>query len=225
MLEQTALLRLMQLISPSLPVGGFTYSQGLEWAVEAGWVMSGDAFADWQRQIIADTLGGLDWPVLIRLYRACAADDSGQFARWSDFLLAARETCELRREEQQRGQALSRLILEWPDLPLDGAWLPALRQSQLAGMAWLGWQWAIPLEALAMGYGYSVLESGVMAGLKLVPFGQQKAQSLLRELSALLPAAFARAGRLEDDALGGSFPLQAIASSRHETQYSRLFRS
>lgn len=225
MLEQTALLRLMQLISPSLPVGGFTYSQGLEWAVEAGWVISSDAFADWQQQIIADTLVGLDWPVLIRLYRACAAGDSQGFACWSDFVLAARETRELRLEEQQRGQALSRLILDWPDLPLDAAWLPALRQSQLAGMAWLGRQWVIPLEALAMGYGYSVLESAVMAGLKLVPFGQQKAQSLLRELSALLPAAFARAGRLGDDELGGSFPLQAIASSRHETQYSRLFRS
>lgn len=225
MTEEIALLRLMQLISPSLPVGGFTYSQGMEWAVEAGWVASSGEFSDWQRHIITDTLGAVDWPVLIRLYNACETSDSAQFAFWSDFLLACRETHELRLEERQRGQALSRLILEWRDLPLSESWLPALRQSQLAGMAWLGRQWRIPLHSLALGYGYSVLESGVMAGLKLVPFGQQKAQSLLHELSALLPAAFDRAQALHDDELGGSFPLQSIASSCHETQYSRLFRS
>ncbi|WP_413737612.1 urease accessory protein UreF [Sodalis sp. RH21] len=225
MLNQIALLRLMQLVSPSLPVGGFTYSQGLEWAVETGWIDSGDAFVRWQRQIIDDTLGRVDLPVLIRLYRACESDDSAGFQRWSDFLLANRETGELRLEERQRGLALARLIGDWPDLPVSAPWLPALRQSQLAGMAWLGWQWGIPLEPLALGYGYSWLESSVMAGLKLVPFGQQKAQSLLRELAPLLAGAFIQAGLLDDDGLGGSFPLQAIASACHETQYSRLFRS
>lgn len=220
-----ALLRLLQLISPSLPVGGFTYSQGLEYAVEAGWVASDTDFVRWQQRIIEDTLGGVDWPVLVRLYRACEKDDSHGFACWSDFLLANRETGELRNEEKQRGQALARLIAEWPDLPFTPPWQPALSQCQLAGFAWLGWQWGVPARALALGYGYSWLESSVMAGLKLVPFGQQKAQSLLRVLSATLPEVFAKAMTLEDDELGGSFPLQAIASSCHETQYSRLFRS
>ncbi|WP_213990147.1 urease accessory UreF family protein [Sodalis sp. dw_96] len=220
-----ALLRLLQLISSSLPVGGFTYSQGLEYAVEIGWVASDTDFVRWQQQIIEDTLGRVDWPVLMRLYRACDADDSRGFAYWSDFLLANRETGELRGEEKQRGQALSRLIAEWPDLPFTPQWQPAVRQCQLAGFAWLGCRWGITPQALALGYGYSWLESSVMAGLKLVPFGQQKAQSLLRSLSATLPEALARAVTLEDDELGGSFPLQAIASSCHETQYSRLFRS
>ncbi len=225
MLNHIALLRLMQLTSPSLPVGGFTYSQGLEWAVEIGWINSGEAFVGWQRQIIQDTLGHLDLPVLIRLFQACEAEDNAAFLHWSNFLLANRETGELRQEERQRGQALARLIADWPDLAPGPAWLPALRQSQLAGMAWLGRQWSIPLEPLALGYAYSWLESSVMAGLKLVPFGQQKAQSLLRELSVLLPAAYQQAAALKDDELGGGYPLQAIASSCHETQYSRLFRS
>ena len=220
-----ALLRLLQLFSPSLPVGGFTYSQGLEYAVEIGWVASNADFVRWQQTIIEDTLGLVDWPVLLRLYRACDARDCQGFAYWSDFLLANRETVELRNEEKQRGQALARLIEEWPDLPFTPQWQPALRQCQLAGIAWLANQWGIPLEALALGYGYSWLESSVMAGLKLVPFGQQKAQSLLRELSATLPGVLASAVALKDDELGGGFPLQAIASSCHETQYSRLFRS
>jgi|SRR5471030_170638 len=225
MLNQLALLRLIQLTSPSLPVGGFTYSQGLEWAVETGWVNSGEAFVRWQRHIIDDTLRHLDLPVLIRLFRACDAEDDTAFLHWSHFLLANRETGELRQEERQRGQALARLIADWPDLVPGAAWLPAMRQCQLAGIAWLGRQWLIPLEPLALGYAYNWLESSVMAGLKLVPFGQQRAQSLLRELSALLPAAYAQAITLEDDELGGGYPLQAIASSCHETQYSRLFRS
>lgn len=225
MLSSLALLRLLQLTSPTLPVGGFTYSQGLEFAVESGWVRSDQDFIRWQRQIIEQTLGHVDWPVLLRLYQACAADDRRQFAHWSDFLLANRETAELRAEEQQRGQALLRLIEQWPDLALPASWQPALRQCQLAGMAWLGWRWDIPLNELALGYGYNWLESSVMAGLKLVPFGQQKAQSLLCGLSAALPVALTTALALEDDELGGGYPLQAIASSCHESQYSRLFRS
>lgn len=220
-----ALLRLMQLISPSLPVGGFTYSQGLEWAVECGWVNSPAAFARWQQQLIDDQFSCLDWPLLKRLYLCAREQDDAGFARWAVMAVSCRETHELRLEEQQRGQALVRLMAQWPSLPLTADRLPALQQSGLAALAWLGCQWRIPLEPLALGFGYSTLEGAVMAGLKLVPFGQQTAQGLLAALAATLPAAWQRAASLEDEALGGSFPLQAIASACHETQYSRLFRS
>lgn len=80
-----ALLRLLQLASPGLPVGGFTYSQGLEWAVEAGWVKGVDGFAAWQREQVEDTLACLDWPVLARLYHACQAEDAEAFSHWSRF--------------------------------------------------------------------------------------------------------------------------------------------
>ncbi|QXI36490.1 urease accessory protein UreF [Pseudomonas xantholysinigenes] len=224
MSSDLALLRLLQLASPGLPVGGFTYSQGLEWAVEAGWVKDAAGFASWQREQLRDTLGHLDWPVLARLYQACLAEDASAFAQWSRFLLANRETAELRLEETQRGSALARLIDGW-QLGQDPAWRASLELSQLGGMAWLGAHWSIPLRQLALGHGFAWLEGAVMAGIKLVPFGQQAAQTLLRDLGAQLPAVLDQALALDDDQLGGGLPLLAIASSRHETQYTRLFRS
>lgn len=219
-----ALLRLLQLASPGLPVGGFTYSQGLEWAVEAGWVTTPSEFAAWQREQLHDTLGCLDWPLLARLYQASLEGDAEVFAHWSRFLLANRETAELRLEEQQRGSAFARLLDGW-QLGQAPAWRASLELSQLGGMAWLGAQWAIPLRTLALGHGFAWLEGAVMAGVKLVPFGQQAAQTLLRDLSQELPAVLDHALALGDEQLGGGLPLLAIASSRHETQYTRLFRS
>lgn len=218
------LLRLLQLASPNLPVGGFTYSQGLEWAVEAGWLHGADGFADWQRAQIEETLVHLDWPLLARLYAACAADDAAAFRRWNQLLLASRETRELRAEESQRGQAFARLLAGW-QLGQHSDWRESIALTQLGGMAWLAVQWQIPLPSLALGYGWSWLEGAVMAGVKLVPFGQQMAQSLLRDLSSELPAALQRALEVADDDIGAGLPLQAIASACHETQYSRLFRS
>ncbi|PWB32381.1 urease accessory protein UreF [Pseudomonas sp. SDI] len=218
------LLRLLQLTSPNLPVGAFTYSQGLEWAVEAGWVRGAEGFADWQREQVQDTLVYLDWPLLARLYTACADDDAEAFAHWSRFLLANRETSELRLEECQRGKALMRLLDGW-QLGQAPQWRDSLELSQLGGMAWLAAHWQIPLRDLALGHGFAWLEGAVMAGVKLVPFGQQAAQGLLRDLSAELPDLLERALSLADDELGGGLPLLAIASSCHETQYTRLFRS
>ncbi|WP_367597624.1 urease accessory protein UreF [Pseudomonas fulva] len=219
-----ALLRLLQLASPGLPVGGFTYSQGLEWAVEAGWVKDTAGFAAWQREQVQDTLAYLDWPVLVRLYDACLASDAQAYAHWCRFLLANRETAELRLEEQQRGAALARLLDGW-QLAQVPTWRDSLGLTQLGAMAWLAVHWSIPLRQLAMGYGFAWLEGAVMAGVKLVPFGQQAAQTLLHALSNDLPDAFDHALTLGDDQLGGGLPLLAIASSRHETQYTRLFRS
>ena len=219
-----ALLRLLQLASPGLPVGGFTYSQGLEWAVEAGWVRDAAGFSAWQHEQLHDTLACLDWPVLVRLYHACQADDAEAFGHWSRFLLANRETAELRLEEQQRGSAFARLLDGW-QLGQAPAWRASLELSQLGGMAWLAVHWSIPLRQLALGHAFAWLEGAVMAGVKLVPFGQQAAQTLLRDLAAALPALLDQSLALEDDQLGGGLPLLAIASSRHETQYTRLFRS
>lgn len=181
-------------------------------------------FAAWQREQLRETLGCLDWPVLARLYRACLADDAEAFGRWSRFLLANRETAELRLEETQRGSALARLLDGW-QLGQDSAWRSSLGLSQLGGMAWLGAYWSIPLRQLALGHGFAWLEGAVMAGVKLVPFGQQAAQTLLRDLGEALPAVFDHALTLDDDQIGGGLPMLAIASSRHETQYTRLFRS
>lgn len=217
-------LRLLQLSSASLPVGGFTYSQGLEWAVEAEWVTSAAQFRQWQQLQIEQVLIRQDLPLLLRLYNACAAQDAERFADWSRFLLACRETAELRTEERQRGAAMAR-VLAGLQLSPPPAWQGALGLSQSGGLAWAGYCWQIPADALLLSLGYSALESAVMAGVKLVPFGQQAAQSLLADLSEVLAQQLPLALALSDDELGGSLPLVAISSSRHENQHTRLFRS
>ena len=146
------------------------------------------------------------------------ADNSGASDKLDE------ETRELRDEERNRGAAFTRLIKSWePACPPE--WLPLLMRSQLGGMAWLGVRWGISTRELALSLGYSWIESAVMAGVKLVPFGQQAAQQLIIDLSDHFAAGFEQAFLRGDDALGAATPLSAIASARHETQYSRLFRS
>ena len=146
-----AQLRMLQLASASLPVGGYTYSQGLEWAVEAGWVRTVADFVRWQTEQIHDTLVSLDWPVLSRLYAAADLQqpDLGAFTRWGVFLLANRETAELRAEEAQRGAALARLIDGWQMQP-DAPWRVALALTQASAMAWLAQHWHMPLQQLLL---------------------------------------------------------------------------
>jgi len=217
-------LRLMQLASASLPVGSFTWSQGLEWAVECGWVNSIDAFKRWQRQQMEHAFFTVDLPLFARLYRACEENDLVAARRWTAYLLACRETRELREEERNRGAAFTRLVTDWvPDCP--PAWRTLFADSQLCGMAWLGVRWRLSLSDLALTLGYSWIESAVMAGVKLVPFGQQSAQRLIASLCEQYAQGMAQALDCPDEHLGSATPLAAIASARHETQYCRLFRS
>ncbi|EIG4548325.1 urease accessory protein UreF, partial [Escherichia coli] len=164
-------LRLMQLASNSLPVGGYSWSQGLEWAVEAGWVEDSAAFEHWQQLQMEQSFFAVDLPLLARLYRACEAGDPDSAGRWTAYLLACRETRELRDEERNRGAAFTRLLVDWqPDCPAE--WRKLCQQSQLTGMAWLGVRWQISVSDLALSLGYSWIESAVMAGVRLVPYGQ-----------------------------------------------------
>ncbi len=96
-------LRLMQLASSNLPVGGYSWSQGLEWAVEAGWVPDVAAFERWQRRQMTEGFFTVDLPLFARLYRACEQGDIAAAQRWTAYLLACRETRELREEERNRG--------------------------------------------------------------------------------------------------------------------------
>ncbi|POP43635.1 urease accessory protein UreF [Superficieibacter electus] len=224
MTDPVQLLRLMQLTSSSLPVGSFTWSQGLEWATEAGWITDSATFHRWQRQQMEHSFFRVDLPIFARLYRACAENNIDEARRCTAYLLACRETRELREEERNRGAAFTRLITDWePDC--SPAWRALFAQSQLCGMAWLGVRWHLDLRALALSLGYSWIESAVMAGVKLVPFGQQAAQQLILSLSERYAAGMERALACEACDIGSATPLSAIASARHETQYSRLFRS
>ncbi len=219
-----ALLRLMQLISPSLPTGGYSYSQGLEWAVEADWVKDGETLADWLESLLNGSLVAVDIPILARLYPAIRQGDMESAGHWSDLLLACRESAELRAEERNRGQALARLL---DDLGLlrNEKEKTLAASSQAAGFALAAVAWDISPGNASLGYVWSWLENQVLSAVKLIPLGQTTGQRVLRRLATLVPAIVSQGRGLRDDDIGASAPALAIASSLHETQYTRLFRS
>jgi urease accessory protein len=220
----TRLLRLLQLVSPSLPIGGFTYSQGIEWAVESGWIRDRGDLDAWLSDLLRGPLAQVDLPLLLRLQAAAEARERESLATWIDWLLASRETAELRAEESNRGRALADLLVAW-GLEGAGDWRPELARSQAAAFAFAAAAWAIDPRVAATGYAWAWLEGLLLAAVKIVPLGQTQGQQVLLGLAGRIPLALERALTLEDDAIGASSPALAIASSRHETQYTRLFRS
>lgn len=217
-------LKLFQLISPSLPTGSFTYSQGLEWAVEQGWVKDRQSLGKWLSSILFTCYRELEIPLLQRLYTACQNQDIEQFKSWCDFTLACRETRELRDEEKTRGRAMAKLTKELePALPAQ--WQEAAVTCQLAGFALLSQRWNIKLEEAALGYVWSWLENMTMAAIKIVPLGQTTGQLALLDLNLEAVQAVEDGLCMTDEQLGGSCPYLALSSSLHETQYTRLFRS
>lgn len=223
-MDNRSLLSLMQLISSAFPIGGFSYSRGLEYAVERGWVNSVETFSNWQKQWIFGQLLHLEWPMIRCFYYYIKINDAMQFFLCASKILSYRDTYEMRLEEQQRGKVITQLILQWYS-PVNKYWLLGLERSGLASITWLGYMWKISMENLSLGYSYSMLESSVMAGLKLGLFGQKTAQKLLRYLTECLINTWSQVTVNENYELGNSFPLQSIASACHEVQYSRLFRS
>ena len=216
--------RLFQLISPSLPVGAFAYSQGLEWAVESGWINDQASFDGWLRSQLTECITQLELPML---NAACGAIEGQDWQRLQDIsrtLIAWRETKELRQEEQLRGEALMRL------LPSLGIIVPdiirsAAHRSQVVGLAIAGGQWHIQTEDLCRGYVWSWLENAVITGVKLIPLGQTQGQQILHGMSSALEKAVQSAAAIAYEDAGSSAPALAIASSNHEIQYTRLFRS
>ena len=215
-------LRLFQLISPALPIGAFTYSQGLELAVESGWVSSQRQFEEWLTGQLSFSLATLEIPLLARMLDAVEQSDDDTLVEQAKTLLAWRETKELRLEEKQRGAALARLLPEL-GVPLSEDRLAACQLTQLAGMALAAAEWNIPRDKLFAGYLWSWLENAVMAGVKLIPLGQTQGQQTLQRMAPALEEVI---NGLDVEMEPGSVtPALAIASSRHETQYTRLFRS
>jgi urease accessory protein len=221
---QMSLLRLLHLASPGLPTGAFAYSQGIEWAVEAGWVRDAQTLEDWLGGQVAQVLARVDVPLLVRCYDACETRDLAALAHWAASALAWRESAELRAEERARGRALADLAVALA-VPDAAAWRDTVAESQLAAFALVAARWQVPRDQAALGYAWAWLENLVLAGIKLVPLGQSAGQRALHRLAARLPEAV-RAGLVVPEAdIGASLPALAIASSAHETQYTRLFRS
>lgn len=215
-------LRLWQLISPTLPIGSFAYSQGLEYAVERGWIDSEEKTAEWIKGQIRKTLSALDIPVMRRLYTAWQSEDKDAVIYWNQWLLAARESKELRDEDIQLGQSLKR-VLKGLDiiLPIE----EDLEWTYAAMFAYASVEWEIPFTDSATGLLWAWSENQVAAAVKLVPLGQTAGQKILSQALEEIPAAIEATKNYSDDEIGVLAPGLGIASALHETQYSRLFRS
>lgn len=224
MVTNLSLLRLLQLVSPSLPIGMYSYSQGLETAVHDGWITNAEQTRDWLHGLLHNTLGNVDAPLLARLYDSWQVNDLQAVESWSQSLVACRETAELRAEDKQTGQALARLLINL-DMPQAQAWQkrPDATLATLFALAAVRWQ--IDKTDTITGYLWGWLENQVLGAIKLVPLGQVAGQQLLQGLAGELPGLVEQALTMPDGEIGGSCFGQALASSRHEMQYSRLFRS
>ena len=218
-----ALARLFQLVSPSLPIGGYSYSQGIEWAVEAGWINSPQDLHDWLSGLLDGNMRYLEIPVLQRMMNAWQVQDVGAIAEWNEFLLASRETAELRAEEKNRARAFYQVL---GSLASDAAdYRDLLLGSQHACYSYACVRWQIEFAAAANGLLWAWLENCVLAAVKIIPLGQSSGQQLLFQLADLLPVVVEQASRVDEHDIGASSMALAIASSRHESQYTRLFRS
>ena len=226
--DSPTLLRLMWLASPALPVGGFSYSEGLEAAVEAGRVTNEAQAGDWLVDQLHLALARADAPAAAQAVLAWQAHDLPRATALNDWVLATRETAELRLQAEQMGRSL----VEWlrngaqaddPRVPACAALAPAPT-----------WPVAFALAAtlagadardalLAFAFGWA--ENMVQAAMKAVPLGQAAAQRMLERLADAIPGAVDEALARGDDARQAFTPMLAILSAQHETQYSRLFRS
>ena len=221
--DPLALMGLMQLVSPALPIGAFAWSQGLESAFELNWVSDEESLNAWLSGVLEDGLTSCELPVLARLQAAWAVEDHEALQYWNDWLQANRETAELAEEDLRLGQALARLLDDLDLLPASG-WLPQ-RPAYVTLFAWLAHRRGIAVEDAQLGFAWAWLENQLAAACKALPLGQTAAQRLIERLRPELASAVEVANRLSDAELGPVLPGLALASALHETQYSRLFRS
>lgn len=224
----STLLRLIWLASPALPVGGFSYSEGLEAAVDAGIVADEASAGRWLVVQLELVMVRSEFALVVQACRAWQAHDLERIGALNEWLRVTRESRELRLQAEQMGRSL----VEWLR---NGESSADPRVAQLAALRIApGWPVAYALAAtlagagedeaaLAFGFGWS--ENMTQAAIKAVPLGQAAAQRILCALAARLPGAVSAAAALDDDERQAFSPRLAILSSRHETQYSRLFRS
>ena len=227
-MKPATLLRLMWLASPALPVGGFSYSEGLESAVESGAVNSEATAGDWLLHQLQLTLARCDGAVVAQAGRAWREGDAGRIATLNAWVTSTRETTELRLQAEQMGRSLA----EWLK---NGEQAADPRIAQLAALAPAPtWPLAFALATVLAGadeheallaFAFGWAENMVQAAMKTVPLGQAAAQRMLARLADAVPAAVERALASSDDERQAFAPMLAILSAQHETQYSRLFRS
>ena len=226
--DHLQLARLLQLASPALPVGAYTYSQGLEWAVESGVIRDEKTAGRWIADLLQHGIGRYEAPLVFALMAAWTAADTPEIIRLNAEFLASRESAELRAETAQMGFSMRLLLRDLRDDALADVAVLLQGLPELAfPTVWAGIAatWKIDPQSALIAYLWSWAENQVMAALKAVPLGQAAGQRLLAELGWQIPAVAVDAGKLPETAWSNFTPAFAIACARHETQYSRLFRS
>ena len=222
--QNSSLLNLMRLTSSSLPIGGYSYSQGLEFAVLSGWVHDASTALDWIQGLLKHSLANLDLPIFVRLYASWKGGSIEKVSYWNDFLIASRDSFELQEEDREMGKALARLLV---DLNLDDA-KPFLRAPYgcfLTLYSLAAMQWNISLDDAANGFLWMWAENKVLCAIKLIPLGQTDGQKILSAIIETIVQVIDHGLALADKDIGYTAPGQGIASALHETQYTRLFRS
>ena len=223
-----ALVRLMQLVSPALPVGAYTYSQGLEWAVESGRIRDETTAGAWIEDLMQHGIGRFEAPLVALSMTHWSNANTIEIARLNADFLASRESAELRAETVQMGFSLTRLLADLRDPALDPMreriqdWPEIAFPTVWSGLAAT---WRVEPLAAVSGYLWSWAENQVMAALKAVPLGQAAGQRVLAEIGLRIPAVAQTALNRPETDWSNFAPAFALCSVQHETQYSRLFRS
>ena len=229
-LPAAALLQLMWLASPALPVGGFSYSEGLEAAVDQGLVADEASAARWLQDQLQLSLQRADLPLVASAMAAWQRRDGARLVTLNDWALQTRETFEMRQQTEQMGRSLADWLRQRDPaddrLPL----LAALQPSPTwpVAFALAAARTGAPRREALLAFGYGWAENMVGAAVKAVPLGQSAGQRLLGALAQVLPAVVDAAlttATQGDTARQNLAPMLAILSARHEAQYSRLFRS
>ncbi len=226
-MSKLAGMRLLQLASQSLPIGGYSHSHGLESAIEARIVHSEASVLAWTLDVLVFCMASYELAVLLEMCESWAAGDLRALRRLNDEFLAARETAELRAATVQMGYSMCALLNVLPDIPAGLTDVLNAMQEPCLPLVWSGAaiHWSIEPADAAGAYLWSWAENQVLAAVKTLPMGQSAGQRVLMKIGA-------RIAQLQldmpcvDARLRSNFaPGLAISSARHETQYSRLFRS
>ena len=215
-----SLAKLLQLASPTLPVGAYSYSGGLEAACEAGVVSDAASAERWIGDVLEWSTARMEAPILLSFLSGFEKKDLKKAEKTNEMFLASRETAELRAETVQMGYSLNRLLKD-----IGVGEVPVEEPSFPAAFAFAAAHWKIKPDDALQAYLWAWLENQVMAAVKAVPLGQTDGQKILLSLGGRLSSVAEKAKTLKEDDLGNFVPGLAMLSSKHETQYSRIFRS
>ncbi|NML30871.1 urease accessory protein UreF [Paraburkholderia antibiotica] len=218
---------LLHLASPALPIGAFSYSQGLEAAIEAQLITDADSARAWIESGLTDVLARGELPFLAQQIERWRTHDIADLRDANAEFLASRESAELRRETEQMGWSLRQLCvsLEWGDASRRATLSAITPLAQPTAFAFAVHAHDAAVDAALAAYAFSWVENQAAAALKAVPLGQLAGQRIIVALREPIDAAVARALATSRENLNTFAPQLGILSARHESQYSRLFRS